>query len=107
MSETVKLVEAVAKAIEADYTRCSGVRLEVEPSWLPFVSQARAAIAVTVEACARVADDYAAKMRAAAERPHPVTGRENAIALCKQDAGETMAAAIRALAPTSPSAEEK
>lgn len=52
-----------------------------------------------IEAAAKVADAYAARMRTSAEKPHPITGRENIIAICKADAGESLAKAIRALSP--------
>jgi hypothetical protein len=52
----------------------------------------------TIERCAKVAEAYAERMRKSAEKPHPLTGRENTIALCKQDAGESLATAIRDLA---------
>jgi len=71
-------VDALSKAIAA---LCAEIEAEIR------------------EACAKVADDYAAKMAIAAGKPHPWTGRPNTVAECKQDAGESIAAAIRAGKP--------
>ncbi len=60
---------------------------------------AEAARREAIEEAAKVADAYAARMRTSAEKPHPITGRENIIAICKADAGESLAKAIRALSP--------
>ena len=39
-----EMIERVARALEADYIRTSGVRLDMNPSWAPFRQSARAAI---------------------------------------------------------------
>lgn len=55
-----------------------------------------------LEEAAKVADEYEARMALAAAKPHPVTKRENTIAICKQDAGRSIAASIRALQEPKP-----
>lgn len=50
-----------------------------------------------LEEAAKVADKLKAQMDAAAAKPHPLTGRENTIAICKSDAARMIAEDIRAL----------
>lgn len=42
----------------------------------------------------KVAEDYMQRMEQAALKPHPLTGKENTVALCKADAGMSIAQAI-------------
>jgi hypothetical protein len=42
-------------------------------------------------------DAYRSRMAKAAAEPHPMTGQQNTVALCKLDAAESLLASLRGL----------